>query len=235
MSEATVLAHALECGTIEKNSPIPYALVFRCLQEDVPVELGETAALVFPSSKEPLPLLLAKRTSHRPLYLADQEGSALEWQRQHLGVEGVEYHHVAGVATLPDTLQDLGIVINPFGLQHWPSEIPLYAPLMHERCRRGAVLLTLDWGPIHYPDDIARLPGIAQEIRFNEQSLLLPYSPETGWQLWKARTIHYGEEYTIEDLFALYPDQAVRRQSMSVERGRFVVRSSWIYRLYVAK
>jgi hypothetical protein len=235
MSKAVALVQPLECGTIERDSNIPYALVFRCLQEDVPVEMREAAALVFPGGQSPFPLLLARCTAHRPLYLADQEAPALRWQRCHLGEEVMEYHHVDGVATLPATLRDLGLVLNPFGLQHWPSEVPLYASLVRERCRRGAVLLTLDWGTIDYPQEIATLPGIAGEIRFNEQSLLPPYGPETGWQLRQERTIRYGEEYTILDLFASRPGQAMPPPGVSERKERFVVRSSWIYRLYVAQ
>lgn len=228
-----VLRHRVDCGThVDYRQPL--ATVFEHLLQDIPQSIGETAALVSPAAKSPLPLLLSKLTSFHPLYLADPSHEDLLWQQAQVGDNQIVYL-VGGAAELPDSLTGLGAVFNPFGLQHWAAEAPQYASAVRKHSRDGAHLFTLDWGVTRYPEDIAGVPGIAEEVRFSEQTQLAAYGTETGWQLTRELEVVFGLQHTVEDIAVklhgehgtLLREATRHRESLEVTVG-----SSIIYRHY---
>jgi hypothetical protein len=223
----------VECGThVDYRQPL--ALVFERLLQDIPRGAGGRAALVSPTAKTLLPLLLRKLTTLCPLYLADPLHSNLEWQRAQVGSDQIVY--LVGSATeLPDSLTGLGTVFNPFGLQHWPAEAPHYASIVRKHSRGDAHLFTLDWGKTDYPEDIAGLPGIAEEVRFSQKAQLAPYGLETGWRQVSELEVAFGLQHTIEDIAVLLnPEHAVLLRAAAHHRpgSLVIVRSSIIYRHY---
>ena len=226
--------HFVDYGTLAGGYRQLHAGVFQLLLQDVPAQLTGTAALVSPASTTPFPFLLSRLTSHRPLYLADPSHEDLELQRSLVGDDQAIYL-ASGVAELPDSPTGLGIVLNPFGLQHWTVEAPLYASAVRKRSRDDGRLFTLDWGITRYPEDLAGLPGIAEEVHFSEAALLSPYGPETGWRLLGEREIAFGLEHSVEDIAArLHGDHAelLRAAARHRQRSRIVIGASVIYRLY---
>jgi hypothetical protein len=233
-TEDTVTRARVDCGSVE-HERVPFAVAARCILAGIPGEVAAGAALVFPASQWPFPRLLGRHTSLHPLYLADPSHEALQWQQQQVGDDRAVYCLVAGIADLPDSLRDLGVVLNPFGLQHRMHEASLYAPALRERCRGGAVLLTLDWGDIVYPEDLAALPGIAEEVRFSEQLRLEAFGPETGWVLTQEQEILYRVLHPVEEIAArLLADHAEQLRQATTLRGCAVVEiaTSVIYRRY---
>lgn len=225
-----------EYGTVDSDR-FPLAVAASHVLEDIPGHLAQAAALVFPAAQWPFPRLLIRRTTLHPVYVVDPSDEYLEWQRAQVGERAV--YAVGSVAEgppLPDSLQDLGLVLNPFGLQHRMAEVPLYASALRERCRGDAVLMTLDWGAVVYPENLTWLPGIAHEVRFSQESLLPAYGGETGWTLVKERTIRYSVKHAIQEMIEqLQPDQTELLRNATVQRdGVFDVQSSMIYRLYYA-
>jgi len=232
--EGTVTRRRVDCGTPVDGYRQPLALVCSHLLRDTPAGVAGTAALVSPTAKTPFPLLVRRLASHHPLYLADPSREDLEWQRSQVGDDQVEYL-VGGAAELPDSLQGLGLVLNPFGLQHWHIEAPLYAPAVRTHCRDDAHLVTLDWGATSYPEALAGLPGIAEEVRFSEQALLPPYGVETGWRLVGELEVTFGLLHSVEDIAVrLHSEHGARLRdaASTLQILTVLVGSSVIYRRY---
>jgi hypothetical protein len=234
-SKGSIRSTHVDCGIVA-HERVPLAIAARKILNVIPVALAAGAALVFPAAQWPFPRLLARRTSFHPLYLADPSDEALQWQREQVGEnDGVVYCCVASVTSLPDSLQNLGFVLNPFGLQHRFEDASSYAPVLRERCRGGAVLVTLDWGGISYPEDLAVLPGIVEEVRFAEQSCLAAFGPETGWKLGEAQEISYRMQYPLEMIAArLCTEHAEHLREITRGRESAIVEiaTSVIYRCY---
>ena len=205
--------------------------VGQCLLADLPPRLQSTAALILPAAQMPFPYLLATRTTHSPLFIGDPVLENLTWQRERVGERGI--YALVRTSELPIEIQALGVVLNPFGLQHDLQNAPHYASLVRERCQTGALLLTLDWGINRYPDSIATLVGIAADIRYSTERILAPYGLETGWSLVQEREIP----------FKLYHPVEAAAQLLGSEEAAFVrstftqdilVESSVCYRHYEA-
>jgi hypothetical protein len=223
----------VECGThVDYRQPL--ATVFERLLQDIPEGVGGRAALVSPTAKTLLPFLLRKLTTLCPLYLADPSHSDLEWQHAQVGSDQIVYL-VGGTNELPDSLVGLGAVFNPFGLQHWSAEAPHYASAVRKHSRDDAHLFTLDWGKTDYPEDIAGLPGIAEEVRFSQKAQLAPYGRQTGWRQVSELEVAFGLQHTIEDiavLLSLEHAALLRAATHHWSDSTVIVRSSIIYRHY---
>jgi hypothetical protein len=226
-----VTRRTVECGVVDHDR-LPLAVAASSILADIPGDRA-LAAAVFPVAQLPFARVLGQFTSLHPLFLVDSDEECLEWQRGQVGDRAV---YLAGSVTdLPDALQGLGVVLNPFGLQHHLAEAPLYAPALRSQCRGDAVMLTLDWGKVGYPTELAHLPGIADEVHYAEQRLLDAFGPETGWILTKEQEIRYSVKHTIDTLATLLrPDHANLLRQAETQRGSSVVevQSSIIYRFY---
>ena len=229
-----VTRRRVDCGTTLDGYRQPLALVCSHLLRDTQAGVAGSAALVSPTARTPFPLLLRRLASYHPLYLADPSREDLEWQRAQVGDDQVEYL-LGGAAELPDSLQGLGLVLNPFGLQHWPEEAPLYAQAVRAHCLGDAHLVTLDWGPTSYPDALAGLPGIAEEVRFSAQAALPAYGVETGWRLLGELEVTFGLPHSVEDIAVrLHAEHAARLREVAstLPSPTVLVGSSVIYRRY---
>lgn len=228
-----VTRQVLDCGTLVDGYGRPMAAAARSMLADIPARLCGTPALIVPTARTPFPRLLSRRTSHRPIWLADPSQEDLDWQRQ--DVDDRAAFIAGGVDQLPACIQDVAFVLNPFGLQHTLAEAPQYASAVRRHTRNDALLLTLDWGPTRYPQDLASLSGIAEEIQFSIQSQLAPYSVETGWRLIKEMDFLFEVRHTVEGIAALLNDDNAARLRDAVLRDRVIsVGSSVLYRLYEA-
>src|SRR5262249_22187275 len=159
---------------------------------------GSAPALVLPAAQMPFPYLFSSHTSCSPLFIADHSLENLRWQRERVGERAI-YTLVESNA-LPVEIQDIVIVLNPFGLQHDLLHAPQYAALVRGRCKSQAMLLTLDWGINKYPDLLATLRGIAADIDYSASRLLAPYGGETGWKLVQEREFPFKLPQTVEDV-----------------------------------
>ncbi len=234
-SKDSIRGTRVDCGVVE-HERVPLAIAAREILNAIPAELAPVAALVLPAAQWPFPRLLARHASFHPLYLADPSDEALQWQRKQVGDnDSVVYCCVASVADLPASLQHLSLVLNPFGLQHRLDVASSYAPALRERCRSGAVLLTLDWGGIAYPQDLAALPGIVEEVDFAEQSRLAAFGPETGWKLVEEQEILYRVLHPVEEIAArLRTEHAEQLRQITSQREYAIVEiaTSVVYRRY---
>jgi len=226
--------HYVDYGTLAGGYRQLHAMVFQFLLQDIPPQLTGTAALVSPAATTPFPFLLSRLTCHRPLYLADPSHQDLEMQRALVQDDQAFYLH-GGVSELPDSLTDLGIVLNPFGLQHWHAEAPRFASAVRKHSRDDGRLYTLDWGVTRYPDDFAGLPGIAEEIHFSRSALLCPYGPESGWRLLGEREIAFGLQHSVEEIATLLSGEHAELLRAAAQRRQspiIVIGSSVLYRQY---
>lgn len=222
-----------DCGTLSNYRQL-HTKVFHFMLQDLPDNIAGTAALVAPTAVMPYPFLLHRFSSHRPLFLLDPDPADLEQQRSLVGDKQVIYQ-TGGVADFPDSLQDLGLVLNPFGLQHWRREIPLYASAARKRSRDDGRLITLDWGRTRYPDTLADLPGIVEEVRFSEQALLPAYDEQSGWRLELEREICFALPYGVKDIIAqMSSEHAETFQLFARELpdDAIIIGGSVIYRVY---
>lgn len=223
----------IECGLLADSYRTPLAVVSKTFLADI-LALPQGAVLVLPTAKTPFPLVLSRMTNCRPLYLADPVASDLEWQRERVGNDQTVYLE-SGATELPDSLQGLGVVLNPFGLQHWHSEAQQYAPTVRKHSRDDALLITLDWGRTRYPEDLADLPGIAEEVRFSEQSLLPPFGRETGWELVSQIEVAFDLQHTVSDIAVLLREEhaeTLRKTVAHRESKAVAIGSSILYRRY---
>lgn len=226
---------SFECGTLTDGYRMLHARVFQFLQQDMPPHLNGSI-LIAPAATTPFPLLYRHLFPNSFLCLADPSSEDLAFQHSLLGTNQVAYFP-GGVDDLPSSLTDLCVVLNPYGLQHWRAEAPRYASavLGHCRGRGGAQLFTLDWGVTTYPEDLAGLPGIANEIHFSQAALLTAYGPETGWRLMRERIVRFGLLHAVEEIAEkLHQDHEELFRNVVRQQGRttVVIGSSVIYRQY---
>ncbi len=199
---------------------------------DHPERLHSAPVLILPAAQMPFAYLFASRTKHYPIFIADQRLENLTWQRQKLP-EGKGFYVLVGVNELPIEVRGVGVVVNPFGLQHDLPNAPRYASLVRERCLEGAMLQTLDWGVNRYPDAIAQLPGIAADIHYSAERLLEPYGTETGWRLIQEHEIPFSLPSTIESI-AEKLGEAEATYVRTTFTQDILVESSVCYRSYEA-
>ncbi len=198
---------------------------------DLPAHPESTPALVLPAAQMPFPYLFSSHTSFSPLFIADHSLENLTWQRERVGERAI--YTLVESNELPMEIQDIGIVLNPFGLQHDLSRAPQYAVLVRERCKSHAMLITLDWGINKYPDPLATLQGIAADIRYSAERLLAPYGGETGWKLVQEREFPFKLPQAVEDVAHLLGEEeaAFVRSAFTQD---ILVESSVCYRRYAA-
>src|SRR5581483_3069324 len=108
---------------------------------DLPAHLAKAAVLILPAAQMPFPWLFGWHTVHTPLIVADPDEKNLAWQRERLGERAM--YILACVDNLPTEIRNLGLVLNPFGLQHDWANAPHYAPRIRERCQSEGALITL--------------------------------------------------------------------------------------------
>ncbi len=219
----------VQCGVVEDGYGFPMAVAARYLLDDV----SPTSTLIVPTAKTPFPRLLSRRAGYQPLWLADPSAEDLAWQRAQVG-DGATYIP-ASPATLVGQLSGIGLVLNPFGLQHTIAEAPAYGPLMRRLVGPDGSMVTLDWGPTRYPEDLAGLPGIADEVRFARSSQLEPFPEDTGWALLKEREIFFEMPHSVDHVAALLNAANAATLRAATDPGRVIeVGSPVIYRLYRA-
>jgi hypothetical protein len=223
----------IQCGLVTDGYRMPMAVVSRFLLSDVPTHTAPVPTLVVPTARTPFPRVLGRRDGYQPLWLADPLDADLAWQRDQVGAAAI--YLTASPSTLPPELTDIELILNPFGLQHTIAEAPRYAGDVRRVAAPDAVLVTLDWGPTRYPNDLAGLPGIADEVRFAHDSQLLAFGEETGWALQREREIVFEMPHTVDHVAALLNEVNAATLRAAAAPDRVVeVGSSVIYRLYRA-
>jgi hypothetical protein len=198
---------------------------------DLPEHLLTAPLLILPAAQTPFPWIFSQRMKPHPLIIADPRQENLDWQR--VRVSNALYV-LGGSADLAD-LEHIGIVLNPLGLQHYPSEIPHYASRIRRWCRPHAIFMTLDWGHHRYPEILAQIPGIEHDIRHAAQRVLPPYGTETGWKLLQETELRFEYAFTIEALVKmLRKEDAARVRTAFSQDQPIIVGSSACYRRYEA-
>jgi hypothetical protein len=198
---------------------------------DLPVHLAQAAALVLPAARMPFPWFLLTYTACSPLIVADPDEKNLTWQQDRLGQRAI--YVSARAQDLPPGIRGVGLALNPFGLQHDLAHAPFYASTIREHCQLQGALITLDWGENHYPDALAALPGIAEDIHYSRDRLLDPYTQETGWKLQQAWELPFTLPHTTQALVQkLTSEEAAVVHSTFT--GDILIGASVIYRRYQA-
>jgi len=230
-----VSTEAIDVGRQEAGYRHVLAVAARAVLGDVPPALREAPALLGQVAATPFTRVWDHRSRHDPLIAFDPRPEHVATQREMLGPDSRVRLLACDVTALPDDVDGLGCLFNPFGLQEFPGRDGEYAGAVRQRALEDAVLQTLDWGLTSYPGEIVTLPGIADEIAFSARHQLAPFTATQGWRLEKEIVFEFHFEHTGEEIALILPPEAVDGFHRVVEPSQVIaVGSSVVYRFYRA-
>jgi hypothetical protein len=185
-----------------------------------PLSALRRPALIGHTASVPVVHTLEKFTKWNSVFAFDPRPEHVAYQRSKIKDPDRVTVLECRVTDLPPEVRDLSVVVNPFGLQEFPGEDRTYARVVRERAAADAVLLTLDWGPTRYPESIADLPGISDEVQFSKRSQLAPFGETEGWRLKDETSYDFFFVHTGEQVAAILPSAkaAVFREVVPADR-----------------
>lgn len=218
-------------GASERSSKIALATIINALRADA--QISDTIYL-FRARRTPIlkPLIRGLRSARIKCHVESQQDLEFQSCLAQDTQERVEF-----ISSIPDSFGPSDLLIFPLCMQadtlsnriepvHFWRE-------MAERCLPGAMVETIDWGPIVYPKALAQLPFFHAEVKLTD-SLKTPSQIE-NFVLRRESTHEYDTIHPIEKISEMLKSTDRELFESSVEEwfcDSISVREAFIHRVY---